>query len=194
MYNMIIEKITDYLKENQKKERTAHSRNVAVFASELAEKFGVDKDKAYLAGFSHDLARDLPEASVRSLAGRDGLPPGDLENKYPVLLHGRAGAVILSEKFGVTDPDILNAVRWHTSARPGLSDLEKVIYIADFLEPGRYYHDKVSYILEKFSSLDDIFKETLCARRTHLIEKNKTVSAETEILYRQLCAAEVRNE
>lgn len=115
----------------EKPSRAEHSRRVCLLAMEKAEKFGIDKDKAFLSSALHDVAKNLPPDDERL---KDFISPKDVP--MPVL-HQFSGAYVLEKSFGVTDGDILNAVRYHTSGRAGMSDLEKLVFVADMLEPGR---------------------------------------------------------
>jgi predicted HD superfamily hydrolase involved in NAD metabolism len=98
---------------------------------------GLQKEKGELAGLAHDWARELPPKRLRKLALRDGGGESDLEARYPVLLHGRAAAVGLREILGIQDPEILEAVSCHVTGCPGMGLLAKIVFVADFLEPGR---------------------------------------------------------
>ena len=115
----------------------AHSRRVADLAADLCISYGLEGEKGRLAGLAHDLARDLPAERVRELALRDGQVESVLEGRYPVLLHGRAAAVYLREDPGIVDPEILEAVACHVTGCPGMGLLAKIVFVADFLEPGR---------------------------------------------------------
>ncbi|MBP5242357.1 MAG: nicotinate (nicotinamide) nucleotide adenylyltransferase [Clostridia bacterium] len=115
----------------EKPSRAEHSKRVCLLAVKKAEQFHIDKNKAFLAGALHDVAKNLPLDDKR-LQGF--VPPKDVP--MPVL-HQFSGAYVLEHAFGVTDEDILNAVRYHTSGRAGMSDLEKLIFLADLLEEAR---------------------------------------------------------
>jgi predicted HD superfamily hydrolase involved in NAD metabolism len=133
----IAEALERLLKRDLGQERLAHSRRVADLAAELCLAYGLEGEKGRLAGLAHDWARDLPAGRVRELALRDGRGESVLEAQYPVLLHGRAAAVGLREKLGIEDPEILEAVAWHVTGCPGMGLLAKIVFVADFLEPGR---------------------------------------------------------
>ena len=118
-------------------ERLAHSRRVAELAAELCLAYGLEEEKGRLAGLAHDWARDWPSERVRELALRDGRGESLQEAQYPVLLHGRAAAVALREMLGMEDAEILEAVACHVTGCPGMGLLAKIVFVADFLEPGR---------------------------------------------------------
>lgn len=117
----------------EKPNRAAHSKRVCLLATENAARFGADEGKALVASALHDVAKNLPEGDerLRGFVPPDGVPA-------PVL-HQYAGAYVLEHTFSVTDEDVLNAVRYHTSGRPGMSALEKLVFLSDLLEPGRSF-------------------------------------------------------
>jgi len=94
----------------------------------------VDPGQAYLAGLAHDLARELPEAELLRLVAADGAPLRAWEAERPVLLHGRAAAVLLG---ATSSAEVREAVADHVTGRPGMSALARVVFAADYLEPGR---------------------------------------------------------
>jgi nicotinate-nucleotide adenylyltransferase len=119
--------------------RFLHSRNTALMAVDLARRFGLDPDTAYLAGIGHDLGKNLNAAEMIALAERYGQLAGT-EHSNPALLHGRAAAVLLRERFGVHNKDVLEAVAFHTTgASPAgnTSPLVMALFIADKLEYSR---------------------------------------------------------
>jgi nicotinate-nucleotide adenylyltransferase len=127
------------LRSTATRARRRHCRGTARLAGGLARRFGVDPAAAYLAALAHDLARDLPEAELLRLGRLDGGPVAPWEEERPVLLHGRAGAVLLEEQGAVDDPQIRAAVADHVTGRPGMSRLARIVFAADFLEPGRRF-------------------------------------------------------
>jgi nicotinate-nucleotide adenylyltransferase len=122
------------LRRHLSRRRARHCRRTAALASRLARRFGADTGQAYLAGLAHDLARELPEADLLRLAAADGAPLRAWETERPVLLHGRAAAMLLGEG---CSSEVREAVADHVTGRPGMSALARVVYAADFLEPGR---------------------------------------------------------
>jgi nicotinate-nucleotide adenylyltransferase len=117
--------------------RFLHSRNTALLARDLCLRFGLDPRAGYLAGISHDMCKSMGEEELRNLARKDRGTISGLEQKKPSLLHARAAAVILRERFGIADEDILEAVRFHTMGSADMGPLAKVIFIADKIEPSR---------------------------------------------------------
>ena len=136
-YDTLTEKIRDYTEAHVKPARYDHSVRVAEMCVKLCRHYGLDENKGYLVGIGHDMCKDMPRDKMVEIAGRDGMPITDYELSKPSLLHGRAAAVMMKEKFGIKDSDILDAVANHVSGRLGICDLGKVLFLADKTEPGR---------------------------------------------------------
>ena len=90
-----------------------------------------------LAGLLHDCAKCMSLNKMLKICEKAGVPLSDIEKTSGSLLHSKAGAVLAADKYGVEDEDILNAIRYHTTGRPGMSLLEKIVFVADYIEPGR---------------------------------------------------------
>jgi predicted HD superfamily hydrolase involved in NAD metabolism len=111
-------------------------RGVVKTARALAARYGADADKAELAALFHDWFRGADAGETARLAEEWGIDPGIAGN--PSLLHGRLAAELMAREYGIEDEDVLNAVRYHTTGRAGMSKLEMLVYVADATEPGRY--------------------------------------------------------
>ena len=118
-----------------------HVLRVVTEARRLAERYGVDEERAVVAALGHDLARALPPDELLRQAETAGLAPSDVERAEPVLLHGSISARLMAERFGVDDAEVLAAARYHTTGRAGMSALERVIYVADKIEPEKALDD-----------------------------------------------------
>jgi len=117
--------------------RFRHSLGVAELCENLCRRFRVHPGRGRLAGLGHDMAREFPPDRLRETALRDGAPVEVWEEEHPALLHGRAGAVLLRELFGVRDQEALEAVRSHTLGDRKAGALSKILYVADYCEPSR---------------------------------------------------------
>jgi len=118
--------------------RREHSRRVAAEAAALARRFGAAPEAAAVAGLLHDYCRDLTNAETLAAAARYGIPVGPLEERRPKnILHGPVAAAELAAD-GL-DADIAGAIARHTTGGPGMTVLEKCLYLADFCEPGREF-------------------------------------------------------
>jgi predicted HD superfamily hydrolase involved in NAD metabolism len=121
--------------------RLRHSVSVARLARDLCRRNGLPAQQGYLAGLLHDLARGLPDERLVELAALDGRPFAPYERAQPVLLHGRAAAVIVRRELGIEEGVILAALADHVTGRPGMGLLARIVFAADYLEPGRAFVD-----------------------------------------------------
>ncbi|MCH7719124.1 MAG: bis(5'-nucleosyl)-tetraphosphatase (symmetrical) YqeK [Chloroflexi bacterium] len=112
-----------------------HVQRVVTEARRLASRYGIDEERAAVAALGHDLARAQPPAELLREAGAAGLELSDVERGSPILIHGALSARVMAERFGVEDADVLAAVRYHTIGRAGMSALERLIFVADKIEP-----------------------------------------------------------
>jgi nicotinate-nucleotide adenylyltransferase len=117
--------------------RFLHSRSCALLSWDLCRRFGLDPHAGYLAGLAHDMGKAFSEEELLELAGKDGEGFSKTERERPSLLHGRAAAVLLRDRFGIHNEAVLEAVRYHTTGREGMGPLAKVVYVADKIEVSR---------------------------------------------------------
>ena len=119
--------------------RFRHTQNVAATAVRLADKLGYDAEKARLAGILHDCARGMKSSEMLALLDRHHVELTALEKKQTSLLHAQAGTILAAEKYGVSDPEILQAILLHTTGGSKMTLLDRIIYLADFIEPARSF-------------------------------------------------------
>lgn len=143
-----INKITEDLKRTLKPQRFTHTVGVAETAKEMAETFGVNPNKAYFAGMLHDCAKNLSDAELLRICEENNIEVSECEAKSPYLLHGKAGAYIARTKYGITDEEILSAIIWHTTGKPDMTKLEKIVFSADYIEPGRHKQSNLAFLRE----------------------------------------------
>lgn len=117
--------------------RFIHSVAVEYIAGAMAMTLGEDVEKARTAGLLHDCAKGLSSKEKLAKARKHDLDISEYESKNPDMLHGKLGAYYANAKYDVSDKDILNAITYHTTGRPGMSLLEKIIFVADYIEPNR---------------------------------------------------------
>ncbi len=132
------------MKELLTEKRYLHSEAVALRAAELAERYGAGselEEKAYFAGLVHDICKDMTSERQLEIIKKGTLKITDNELSAKSLYHSKAGAEYIISEFGVTDEDIINAVRYHTEARAKMSELEKIVYLADLTSSDRDYND-----------------------------------------------------
>jgi len=128
----------EMLKKELSPSRFRHTLGVEETAVKLAERFGADPQKAAEAALFHDCAKcAYSQQEMLELCDKAGLFLEDNERGISQILHAPAGAVLAKKKYGVSDPDVLEAIRWHTTGRRGLTKLEKIVFLADAIEPYR---------------------------------------------------------
>ncbi len=128
-----------YLEEHLSPKRFRHSCNVSQAAGQLAKLYSADQEKAQFAGLLHDICKELPYEEQYRLMTAGDFQPDFAELHSKKLWHGIAGAYFIQTEFQIQDIDILNAVRFHTVGRAGMSLLEEIIYIADMISEEREY-------------------------------------------------------
>ncbi len=136
------QQLVDKLAEALTEDRFHHVLRVEQTAIKLAKQYGVDLEKASIAGLCHDYAKQRPDEDFLREIKEDGLDP-DLLNWNNAIWHGIVGAEMVKHELDVWDEDILNAIRHHTTGAPVMSPLEQIIYMADYIEPGRSFAEVV---------------------------------------------------
>lgn len=139
MYNTSDKKA--FLKERLSKKRFNHSVNVAEESRFLAELYGEDTEKAYFAGLLHDICKEEDNDVLKKMTEESGLSVLREELETRQLWHAVAGASYVKNEFGIMDIDIINAIRFHTIGRAGMSRLEEIVYLADLVSADRDYKD-----------------------------------------------------
>lgn len=135
------EKYKSVLKERLTPKRYNHSLCVADEALRLAEKYGCNEEKAYLAGLLHDITKNATKEEHLNIFNNFGIILNDVEKNAEKLWHAISGAAYIEHILKISDIEIITAVRYHTTAREGMSLLEKVLYLADFTSADRDYDD-----------------------------------------------------
>ena len=163
--------------------RFRHALGVARMADRLAARYGVPTVKARVAGILHDVARLWKADALFAYASGHGLPVSDAARNSPVLLHAPVGALVARDEFGIADPDVLGAIAHHTVASTGMSELEKVVYVADSIEPGRTFPQRAALEAAAFRSLDEGMFACVRASMDHLAARRIAAAQETVELY-----------
>ena len=164
-----------YLKAQLSAKRYAHSLNVAEECRRLAEKYGEDPDKAYFAGLLHDVCKELPDAEQYALAAQSSFAVCREELETKSLWHAVAGAYLLKTEFGVEDIDILNAVRYHTVGRAGMTRLEEIVYLGDLISADRDYKDVDKMRRLAYTSLNEAMYEGFAFAIRSVVKKGGVI-------------------
>lgn len=183
----VIAEVEKFVSGTLSPERLNHVRGVVQTAKALAIRYGADPDKAMLAAWLHDVAREVPDDDLLKLADEFGIIFTDIEVRVPHLWHAPVGTRFARRQFGVTDLDVLAAIRYHTTGRAGMSLLEQIVFLADVIEPGRSFPDAEQ--LREWSETD--MERAVLAALEHIIVRSvergtllhpDTVSARNELV------------
>lgn len=139
MYNF--EKYESLIKERLSEYRYIHSMNVAKRAVELAKIYGADEEKCYLAGILHDVTKETPVDQQEKLINDAGIVLTDLEKSNKKVYHQMSGMAYCKNILGVTDQQVLDGIRYHTTGKADMTDFEMIIYLADLTSAERNYKD-----------------------------------------------------
>lgn len=179
-----ISKISKKLKKELDKERYEHTLGVMYTACALAMCHGADMDQALLAGLLHDCAKCIPSAKKIKLCQKYHLEVTDIERNNPSLLHAKLGAFLAKKKYHITDQEILNAIKSHTTGKPAMTLLEKIIYIADYMEPGRPELPNMAEVRKlAFQDIDECLYRILEDSLVYLKGRDLPIDTMTEKTY-----------
>ena len=164
--------------------RYEHTLGVEYTAAALAMCHGANVRDAQIAGLLHDCAKCIPHPDKIAFCQEKGLPISQVEMEKPDLLHAKVGSKLAEEEYGITNSDILNAITYHTTGRPGMSLLEKIVFISDYIEPGR---DRAKHLKElrraAFLDLDQTLLWVLEDTLNYLGTLNISIDPQTEATY-----------
>lgn len=185
-----MKKMKKYLKNHLSKDRYQHTLSVAYTAMAMAMRYNPDTnsrtfiEKARIAGMLHDCAKCMKNEKKIRICIENDIPCTEIELEQPCLLHGKVGAHVAKKKFGITDDDILNAITWHTTGRPGMSLLEKIIFIADYIEPGRQPIPELNEIRQlAFIDIDQTMIKILENTLAYLRKQGEPIDEMTQKTY-----------
>ena len=185
-----MKKIKKYLKKHLTKERYQHTLGVAHTAVAMAMRYNPDTSnaefikRAETAGLLHDCAKCMDNDKKIKICEKNNIPCSDFEISHPYLLHGKVGAYIAKNKFDILDEDILQAITWHTTGRPEMSLLEKIIFIADYIEPSRNPIPELDVIRQiAFVDIDKAMEKILSNTLKFLEKKGNPMDKMTQITY-----------
>ena len=184
-----MDKIINWLKENLSEERFLHSIGTAQMAEKLAAEFGLDVQKAGLAGLLHDCAKEIPYEKALQIIKENNIDIDEDEIKSRKIIHAPMSAYVAQKEFEITDEEILNAIRYHTIGRIGMTDFEKIIFLADKIESNTRtepFFEQIRVELKNTHSLDKTL--LLCSKMTikSLLDRNLEINFKTIDLYNYL--------
>ena len=179
----------EVLKRNLDEKRYHHSLCVASSARELAKKYGADVEKAYLCGLLHDVTKQLKSEIQLQIIEKSDIIKVESTQGIEKIYHSKSGAAYVHDALGINDPEIIEAISCHTTAKPGMSRLETVLYIADFISSDRDYPDvEVMRILAREDLLQAV-KYSLAYTVGDLVARRLSVHTDTFAAYNSYIAA-----
>lgn len=173
------------VKEQLTEHRYQHTIGVMETAIWLSQKYGGDEKQSELAAIFHDYAKFRPKEEMKEIIIKEKMP-SDLLQYNSELWHAPVGAYLVEKEVGIADQEILNAIRYHTSGRSQMTLLEKIIYLADYIEPGRHFPgvDEVRELAK--NDLDQALIRAIQNTIIFLMKKSQPVYPDTFITYNDL--------
>lgn len=172
------------LQKTLDEQRYVHTLGVAYTATSLAMAHDCNIKQALMAGLLHDCAKMHSGGSLLRLCQRNGIKMSPYEQTHPEMLHAKVGALVARSKYKITDSDVLDAIRWHTTGKPRMNELGKIIYIADFIEPNRKDLDCLAAIRKvAFEDLDECVYLILKNILEWLESKNEAIDDMTKTAF-----------
>ena len=179
-----MDEIKKSLKKELDKSRYEHTLGVMYTAGALAMAHGADLNQAMLAGLLHDCAKCIPNDEKFALSKKYRIELTQAEKDNPALIHAKLGAFLARKKYHVTDEEVLHAILVHTTGEPGMNLLDKIIYIAEYIEPGRDKAENLSIVRPlSFKDLDAALCKILGDTLEYLKSTGKEIDALTEQTY-----------
>ncbi|MBQ3928602.1 MAG: bis(5'-nucleosyl)-tetraphosphatase (symmetrical) YqeK [Clostridia bacterium] len=169
-----------------KSARYKHSKNVAKEAIRLAKKYGADPEKAEIAGLLHDITKEAEPQEHMDVIQRAEIELTEMEQSSPKLWHAISGSAYIQVELDVTDREIIDAVRYHTTGRANMTLLDKVIFVADFISADRDYDgvDKMRKVADK--GLDAAVLEGMAFTIADLAQRKITIAPDTVAGYNEI--------
>lgn len=161
--------------------RMQHVCGVAETAERLAKRFGISPKQARLAGLLHDCAREHAKKDLLEIAAARNLPLTAVERGAPVLLHAPVGALWAKELYGVEDAQVLRAIALHTTGGAAMTELDKIIYLADMIEPGRDFPGVTALRRTAETDLDKAVFEALGHSLAYMLKRGDLIHPDTVI-------------
>ena len=180
------EKIITLIRSKLSADRFNHSLNVADSAKELALRYGADVDKAYTAGLLHDVMKNASEEEQLGVLSEAGIELMPVERENKKLWHAIAGAAYVKFVMGIDDRDIIRAVRYHTTGRSGMSLLERIVYLADYISADRNYNGVEDMRRLCKSDSDEAILYALTFGIPDLVSKGRVIHPDSIDLYNEV--------
>lgn len=172
------------IRKAQDAKRYEHTIGVEYTAAALAMRHGANVEDALLAGLLHDCAKCMSNEKLVALCEKYHIPVSETERKMPFLLHGKVGGYLAEKKYGIQNQDVVNAIVNHTMGREEMSLLEKIVFVADYIEPGRTHAANLDALRKlAFQDIDLAMLRVLEGTLEHLRSNGWAIDSRTEKTY-----------
>lgn len=185
---MTYEEAKKMVKHRLSEKRWQHTKNVKKMAVSLAKRYGADPEKAAMAAILHDAAKELPREELLQIFADNAIIAENARYRPAPVWHGIAAAILAETRWGVTDPEILSAIRCHTTGKPGMSLLDKIIYLADMTSAERDYPGVEELREEEMRDLDKALCMALKQSIDFVKEKGGPLDPVSVAAYEDQCA------
>lgn len=173
--------IRKQLEKKLKEERYIHTLGVMYTAASMAMRHGADVQKAMTAGLLHDCGKYCDISEQIRLCKKHHISLTEAELEVSALIHARLGAYLAEQEYGITDPEILDAITYHTTGRPAMTMIEKIVYLADYIEPGRKKIPGLNEVRSAaFDHIDDAVRMTAESTLAFLKRAGRKIDPMTE--------------
>lgn len=184
MSQLKIDKMKKKVQNHLDAERYEHTMGVMYTSAALAMCYQADMEKALVAGLLHDCAKCIPSDKKLKLCEKYNLEVTEAEKKNPGLLHAKLGAYIATSKYEIEDQEIIDAIEYHTTGRPNMTLLDKIVYIADYIEPNRNVAPNLAEVRKlAFVDIDECLFLILKDSLEYLKTKSEAIDPMTEQTY-----------
>ncbi len=185
-----VNKYMELIRKKLSPYRFHHSVCVAKAAVQLAEKYGADVDRAFLAGLLHDITKEMPPEEQIRWIKQGKLPFGEVERRSPAVYHQMSGAVYVRDALQIDDGEVFTAIRFHTTACAGMPKLAKVLYLADFISDDRQYPDVETMRAKAYEGLDAGMLYALEYTIKDVVGKQRVLHPDTTSAYNEIIMKE----
>jgi predicted HD superfamily hydrolase involved in NAD metabolism len=176
--------IEEKLKKELTENRYRHTMGVTYTACALAIVHGANLSQARMGGLLHDCAKCIPNSEKIEICKKKKIPVSEFEIEHPVLLHAKLGAYLAKKEYGCDDQAVLDAITWHTTGRPAMTLLEKIVFVSDYIEPNREKQPNLAEIRKlAFTDIDQCMYLILRDTVDYLSENPKSMDHTTLSAY-----------
>ena len=181
------------VKARLSEKRWTHTKNVKKMAVKLARRWGADPEKAAMAAILHDSAKELPKQELLQIFADNAIIAENAPARPSPVWHGIAAAILAETQWGITDPEILSAIRCHTTGKPGMSKLDKIIYLADMTSAERDWPGVEKLRKLELKDLDAAMLAALKQTNDFVLSQGKPLDPMSKAAYEDILAHSAQN-